>query len=374
MKYLIGFGLIYVTFVTAQPISDKDSLRLISVFFRHGARTPEMKDTYPNDPYKLDTFQPMGWGQLTNNGKNMAFTLGRVLRNRYKKFLGEIYVPEFVRTQSTDYDRTKNSALLLLAGLFPPAKSQRWSEELDWQPIPIEYEKDREDHTLKRPNTYCPTYLKELEEVLQSDEILAYIKMHKSSFQYIANHTGKPINKLSDVFQIYQTLTAEATLNLTLPEWTNRVYPEEVTKIAAKQCEIENYNDVLKKLNGGRMLGKVIANMVAKTEGSLHPHERKIFLYSGHENNVINILAALDLFKTHFPKYSSAVMIELHYLRSRQDYAVKVLYIRDVYKPPEELTLENCDVLCPLNTFIKLTEKHVPKNYTAECESTINLD
>lgn len=64
--------------------------------------------------------------------------------------------------------------------------------------------------------------------------------------------------------------------------------------------------------------------MVAKTEGSLSPHERKIFLYSGHENNVINVLAAMNLYKTHFPNYSSAVLIELHYLRSRQDYAVKV--------------------------------------------------
>lgn len=64
--------------------------------------------------------------------------------------------------------------------------------------------------------------------------------------------------------------------------------------------------------------------MVAKTEGSLSPHERKIFLNSGHENNVINVLAAMNLYKTHFPNYSSAVLIELHYLRSRQDYAVKV--------------------------------------------------
>lgn len=140
------------------------------------------------------------------------------------------------------------------------------------------------------------------------------------------------------------------------------------------------------------MLGKVINNMVAKTEGSLHPHERKIFIYSGHENNVINVLAAMDLFRTHFPLYSSAVLIELHYLRSRQDYAVKVsticfiiivayqtlwlqvLYVRDAYKEPEELTLQDCDTLCPLNTFIKLTEKHVPGNYTAECDSLINLD
>ncbi|ENN79637.1 venom acid phosphatase Acph-1 isoform X1 [Dendroctonus ponderosae] len=374
MNFLVSIGLVYVTAVASQPISDNDSLRLISVFLRHGARTPEFKDTYPNDPYKLDTFQPMGWGQLTNHGKEMAFTLGKSLRKRYQEFLGDIYTPEAILAQSTDYDRTKMSALLALAGLYPPAETQRWNDQLNWLPIPFEYDKDKLDHSLKRPNTYCPRYMKELEEVLQSDAALAYLKPIRITFRYIENHCGKPINKLSDVFQIYQTLTAERSMNLTLPDWTVPVYPDVITRMAAKQCEMENYNDILKRLNGGRMLGKVIANMVAKTEGSLHPHERKIFIYSGHENNVINILAAMDLYKTHFPNYSSAVLIELHYLRSRQNYAVKVLYQGDVYNPPEELALPNCDVLCPLDSFIKLTENHVPKNYTAECDALVNLD
>lgn len=123
--------------------------------------------------------------------------------------------------------------------------------------------------TLKRPNTYCPAYQKELEEVLQSEETLAYLKANRNVFQYIANHTGRPINKLGmlftrligfkllrcsfagDVFQIFQTLTAEKTLNLTLPEWTKSVYPEKITEIAAKQCEVENHSSMLKRLNGG---------------------------------------------------------------------------------------------------------------------------
>lgn len=41
-------------------------------FFRHGSRTPEVQDLYPNDPYDLDTFQPMGLGQLTNVSKSLG--------------------------------------------------------------------------------------------------------------------------------------------------------------------------------------------------------------------------------------------------------------------------------------------------------------
>lgn len=73
------------------------------------------------------------------------------------------------------------------------------------------------------------------------------------------------------------------------------------------------------------MLGKVIEQMIAKSEEKLVPEQTKIYLYSGHENNVINILAALDLFKPHVPKYSAAVIIELHYLEDSKRYGVKVI-------------------------------------------------
>lgn len=68
----------------------------------------------------------------------------------------------------------------------------------------------------------------------------------------------------------------------------------------------------------------VVNNMLAKSTHNLQPHGRKMFLYSGHENNVINVLAAMNLFQTHFPSYSSAVIIELHYLSDKDQYAVKV--------------------------------------------------
>lgn len=76
----------------------------------------------------------------------MAFTLGKALRDQYKKFIGEVYIPEAVLAQSTDFDRTKMSLLLVLAGLYPPTEIQKWNPQLDWMPIPFEYEKDKLDH------------------------------------------------------------------------------------------------------------------------------------------------------------------------------------------------------------------------------------
>lgn len=48
-----------------------------------------------------------------------------------------------------------------------------------------------------------------------------------------------------DIFQ-------QASLNLTLPEWTKLVYPEPLQSLAGMQCHFENYNDILIRLNGGK--------------------------------------------------------------------------------------------------------------------------
>lgn len=49
-----------------------------------------------------------------------------------------------------------------------------------------------------------------------------------------------------------------------------------------------------------------------------------MFLFSGHENNVINILAVLGVYTPHVPKYSAAVVIELHHIPDKLNHAVKV--------------------------------------------------
>lgn len=55
-------------------------------------------------------------------------------------------MPEVAETHSTDWDRTKMSALLVLAGLFPPSLSERWDDELHWQPIPYNFKSSEDDH------------------------------------------------------------------------------------------------------------------------------------------------------------------------------------------------------------------------------------
>ena len=74
---------------------------------------------------------------MTKEGKMQAFNLGKFLRRRYNKLLGEKYSPNKIYIRSTDVDRTIMSAQAALSGLFMPTKDEIWNDEILWQPIPV---------------------------------------------------------------------------------------------------------------------------------------------------------------------------------------------------------------------------------------------
>lgn len=164
-------------------------------------------------------------------------------------------------------------------------------------------------------------------------------------------------------------------MNLTLPKWTNSIYPEPVTMLTGLYYQLENNNDVMKRLNGGRPLKKVIDQMKISINSYLkgRSDKRKMYLYSGHEANIINILAVLNVYTPHVPIYSSAVIIELHYYHEKHIYGVKVFYLKDVDQPLVEMKIPGCDEDCSFDRFLEVTKNFIPGNYTEECHSNVNL-
>lgn len=65
------------------------------------------------------------------------YNLGEFLRKRYRDLLGDVYSPDHLLVRSSYSDRCLMSAGALLAGLKPPAASEVWLPELNWQPIPV---------------------------------------------------------------------------------------------------------------------------------------------------------------------------------------------------------------------------------------------
>ncbi|KAJ8944268.1 hypothetical protein NQ318_009645 [Aromia moschata] len=122
MENIFVVGLLIISslndFVISHPVADSnDTLVSVAVLFRHGDRAP--KTSFPNDPYFSTTYWPMGFKQLTNQGKQRHYELGKWFRNRYDSFLPKIYSPDDIYVRSSDVDRTLMSAAANLAGLYP---------------------------------------------------------------------------------------------------------------------------------------------------------------------------------------------------------------------------------------------------------------
>ncbi|KAK2581528.1 hypothetical protein KPH14_005186 [Odynerus spinipes] len=344
------FNLIINLIVIALCINAQEpELQLLNVVFRHGDPTPT-KETYPNDPYQMHDFYPVGRGELTNNGKKRAYRLGKFLRLKYGNFLSKIYTPGLITARATDYSRTKMSLDLVLAALFPPEDIQKWHDELNWQPIPITYVPISRDNLLLSDG--CPLFVEEYNRVLGTPEVIEKMSKFSEMNSNLTKWTGKNISTPLDMYDLYTVLMAQWMMGLPLPEWTISVFPDGQLRDGINYAfQVANSNPKLRRLYGGPLLRKMIEDMVASRDGELQ--KRQLNLYSAHQTSIGSMLNVLNVYKPHVPEYSSAVILEL--LRMNETYYVKVMYYKGIPSQAIELQIPGCQIICPLNKFMELT-------------------
>lgn len=84
----------------------------------------------------------------------------------------------------------------------------------------------------------------------------------------------------------------------------------------------------MKKVKGGALLTEIIDHMTKKRSRTLAPN-RSIFIYSGHDVTLVNLMRALDIIgqTTKKPDYASALVLELHHsVNFKDDFEVKVCH------------------------------------------------
>ncbi|XP_025075238.1 LOW QUALITY PROTEIN: uncharacterized protein LOC105431612 [Pogonomyrmex barbatus] len=348
----------------------KYELKLINVVFRHGDRTPDNNEMYPNDPHLNCSFFPEGLGQLTNRGKMREYELGQVLRDRYNNFLGDFYLPKLVMGQSSDYDRTKMSLQLVLAGLFPPINAQQqWNPVLNWQPIPTTYVSRLDDNFFLSDE--CPQFLNEYDRVLSLPKTQKIMSQFKNLTSELTKLTGKKIEKPLDLYSLYHTFVAESSMNLTLPEWAHNYFPDgQLFDGIVAAYNIANSTPLLKRLYAGPIIRAILKNM--QTAKKSNQSNTKIYLYGGHETNIASLLHAFNVFKPHVPEYSSAIILEL--LQQNEEYYVKLLSYRGIPPIIDELIIQGCELYCPFNKFLDLTQDLIPSDKELICDKRQTSD
>lgn len=155
-------------------------------------------------------------------------------------------------------------------------------------------------------------------------------------------------------------------MNLTLPDWTKEYYPDKLIPLTFLDLQLNTYNDMLKRLKGGPFLKKIVYDMMAKKEGTLHPETRKMFMYVGHDSTVITLLDVLHIWHNQMPEYNIMTMIELH--ENTSGWNVRVFLRNTTSHDPYPMTIPGCNTICPLEQFIQILKPMIPDNWQDECK------
>ncbi|KAG5325423.1 ACPH1 phosphatase, partial [Acromyrmex heyeri] len=361
-------------------------LQLLHVVFRHGDKVPHREfQNYPNDPYRNYSYYPMGNGDLTNQGKMREYKIGTMLRERYDQYFGPDYWPSKIYARSSEVPRTQLSLQLVLAGLFPPSEKQTWNPHLPWIPtwtFSVPYKTDN----LLFPH-YCYRYIEEYQRFLQLDA-KEIINKYKNIMDYLTDHTGKLINTTETVGHLYNLLKEEVSnysdsnkfislskfllynhfqsaQNLTLPKWTQNVFPSPMIELIELDFKLRSYTKTLKRLNGGMLLRKIVDDIQEHRIGK-SPRDRKAFLFGGHEVNVAALAYTLGTNEPTVPSYGATIILET--LRDNKGiYYVRVLLWSGVTEQLKVQKIPGCAEICPFEDFLRIVKELLPNDDEYHC-------
>ncbi|XP_026329947.1 venom acid phosphatase Acph-1-like isoform X2 [Hyposmocoma kahamanoa] len=309
---------------------------------------------------------PYGMKALTNKGKQRGYYVGKYLRSRYNGFISSMYLPDEIEVRTTDFARTKMTALTLLAALYHPPPAQRWHSNLNWQPVPYNTLPHDEDDLLYWYN--CPRYLWLRNKVYKEPEVKLRIKPYQALFTELGRRTGTNITTPEDVFYLDNLFQALENVGYPPPLWAQELMPQikEMTKI---EYAIENYNAEMIRLSAGVLMTEILNASNATVRGEAV--EPKLRLYSAHENNVAAIMAAVRVFEPHQPRYGSTFSLELRLHRHTGQYGMAAVYSPTAGGPTKILPIAGCGggEICDYEVFLAITQEAVlsKEQFNKEC-------
>ncbi|ENN83161.1 hypothetical protein HUJ04_000175 [Dendroctonus ponderosae] len=334
-----------------------DSLRLVHVLFRHGNRNPEASSIWDGNAYANESFYPEGFGQLINAGKRTEHNLGKLLRARFDSFLGDIWNINVMDVRTTDYNRTKMSGLLVLAGLWPPRGANIWNPELPWQPIPYNYYAAADDQVLASVPSGASSLL--AERFADEDTVSYLSSRYGEVMEVLAANTGIEPDDFLSAFTIYDVIKVQTQLGFEMDGWTAEVYPEPLGSLAVDYYYIMTNTTALRRALSGPLIQKILQDTQSLISGTLSPEGRKLFVYSAHDVNVGNMLRSLDAYALdQSPPYGACVIFEVHEVRGQ--FGIKLFYVDYEEDSPKPLSIPGCPHFCPVDRFYALVEEILP--------------
>ncbi|CAH1395443.1 unnamed protein product [Nezara viridula] len=355
----------YIGYCQSNNENAKSTLVKVFVALRHGSRAPKF-ETYDDHNYKKDDerFWPDGPGELTKNGKQEAFEIGQKLRTRYSAFLGDYYKTKDFRAFSTLKERTIMSAELVAAAIFPPNGYQKWNNKLLWQPVPVfpDYVINGNDDNVCK--WFLPVSRAEMKNTSASE-----FGFDKDDLRVLQDNIGllydeDPFNFMSKLWDVWDTLFFQDKGNLTLPQWTNTLYPNKMSAAVLKFVKFYLSGSTTRKIAFVGPYAKALASYF--TEG-----QKKMELHVWHDMNIIGLLTTLGIEIDKYPDTTATVAIELH--KNNEEYYFEVYYYSNYKENIPKLTKMPCGTTCESNIVIERFQTYAKTNFEELCTKNITL-
>lgn len=378
-------------------------LELVQILFRHGKRTPitklhfmdeeeplnlefgyqvpewnngaEMLLTFPNvdENNQFSLYQKIyesnkqylkgsvNSGMLTKQGVQQLHDIGKNLRENYiekTKFLSSNFDPKELYVRSTDFDRTLQSAMSLLNGLYPlNTRNGKFIHILT---------RDRKTENIYPSYSNC----KKLTQVGKAN------KSHSSYKEFLQKH-HKEIEMFKNLLKTkytpeswHNTLQCHILNEIPLPHYISQEFinlmemraNEEVSYVFTKEASV---------LGMGRFLNEIVNNFKRKT---MKVDERKLYLYSGHDTSIIPLLTSLDIFDGRFPPVGTTLIFELYSDKSN-NYYLRINYRdKDLKIPSLNYKEVEGKLFVPFNEFLNFTKDLTisDQDYLKKCLSDEN--
>lgn len=181
--------------------------------------------------------------------------------------------------------------------------------------------------------------------------------------------------------------------NLTLPTWTDSVYPDRLRPFLEWEYAMRTYTKFMKLVRGGPLVSKIVHQMSRFQSGD---SSRPVYIYSGHDLTLLSVIRLLNLSNetSILPEYGATLAFELHNgveggggnqleIRVSLYYIITDMNAQIIFckssiqqimyyfnfndKEPKQLTIPHCPAPCMLDQFVETIKFYLDFDYANAC-------
>lgn len=306
-------------------------------------------------------------GILTREGRLQHEQLGKAFRQKYGDFFPRRFVQEAFYIRSTNYERTKQSAMSFLIGMYPELGQGSYHD----------------GHKITMPAIHiaetgdwlelmdCPSMDKAKKYFSRDPDYVQLLELHQESQQRLSRLAG--FNETVGWGVLRDNLIARTTMGIPLMKGFTEADVEESRELHDAKYRLVYCRSDLEERK--KYLRPAIGRLLKLLTAEMSDEQRveKLLLYSAHDTTLAPLMGALtdpSKYDCAQPDYASSVTFELY--QHENDRYVRLLYNSKPFVPPfcASITIGDIDSLCLFDDYVAGVSEFYSIDFEEECYHT----